>query len=87
MPNTSGSLWCRVHAGDTESVIAQATFAADGVAVRCDTIDVDAQHRCRGIANALYRFAACAFEAPVVPSDTVLDGGVAFWRGRTSIVC
>ena len=59
---TMGSMWCRVHAGDPDSFIAIATFAADDVAVRCDTIDVDAAHRCKGIATALYKVAACTFE-------------------------
>lgn len=85
--NTSGSLWVRVFCDEQDTPIAVATFAADDEVVRCDTIDVNVEHRCRGIANALYHLAACLFEAPVVPSGNLLDGGEAFWRGRTSIVC
>ena len=85
--NSSGSLWFKVFQADVEPQIAHAIFAGDDQVVRCDDINVDEPHRGKGIGHSLYRCAACIFEAPVIPSSTMLDGGERFWRGRTSIEC
>lgn len=87
VPNVSGSVWCRVFERGNESQIAYAFFAADADVVRCDDVHVDEPHRRKGIANFLYRLAAFLFEAPVVPSDRLLDDGEKFWHGRTEIAC
>lgn len=87
VPKTSGSAWFRVFEVGSETQIAYAFFAADSEVVRCDDVHVDSQHRLKGIANFLYCLAACIFEAPVVPSDRLLEDGKMFWKGRTEIVC
>lgn len=87
IPKNSGSLWFRICTVTDSAPVGQATFAADDTAVRCETITVDEDHRGKGIASHVYTCAACIFDAPVVPSGTLLDGGERFWRGRTSIEC
>lgn len=85
--NVSGSVWCRVFERGKEVQIAYAHFAADGNVVRCDDVHVDERHRKKGIATFLYRLAASLFEAPIVPSNRLLNDGERFWHGRTQIVC
>lgn len=87
VPNVSGSLWCRVYERGSNTQVAYAIFAADADVVRCDDVNVDKKHRYEGIATFLYRLAAFLFEAPVVPSNRLLDDGEKFWHGRTKIVC
>lgn len=79
--NTSGSVWMKVFEPHNKSPIAWATFAADHQVVRCDTIEVEYQHRRKGIATALYVIASCIFEAPVIPSDDLSQDSRLFWAG------
>jgi GNAT superfamily N-acetyltransferase len=75
VPKTSRSVWCKVFVAADEIPVAHAVFAADAAVVRCDDVHVDRDHRRRGIADQLYQLAACLFNAPVVPSDRLLDYG------------
>ncbi|WP_159983711.1 MULTISPECIES: hypothetical protein [unclassified Novosphingobium] len=84
---SSGSLWFKVFRGDDLTPVGIAVFAANDSEVQCDNIEIDCLYRCKGLAKELYRLAACIFDAPVVPSKTLLDGGEKFWENRTAIHC
>lgn len=86
VPKTSGSLWFRIYPTGTNSLVAQATFAADSCVVRCDSIEVAPPHRRKGIANQAYLLAACAFDAPVIPSGEQSELSRLFWQNRTFIL-
>lgn len=85
VPKSFGSIWFQLWTWEGGSV-AQATFAADADAVRCDTITVHPTYRLRGIATRLYEAASESFQGPVVPSENQTPDAVAFWRGRKQIL-
>lgn len=86
VPKEFGSLWFQVIDRNTGAPIANATFAADAVAARCDTIEVTNEYRRQGIASEIYRHVSVIFAAPVVPSDCLSDDARAFWNGRDQII-
>ena len=87
VPNVSGSIWIRAYERGKTAQVAYAFFEGDADLVRCDDVNVDEIHRRQGIATFLYRLASFLFEAPIVPSDRLLEDGVKFWRHRAKIVC
>ncbi len=54
----------------------------DPVALRADSVFVSRRFRRRGLASAMYRFAAHALGAPVMPSIFQTTAGRAFWKGN-----
>lgn len=85
VPKSFGAIWFDVSTRQGDWV-AQATFAADADAVRCDTITVNAAHRRNGIATSLYETASEMFQGPVIPADIQTPDAKAFWGGRTQIL-
>lgn len=85
MPKSFGAIWFDVSTWQG-GFVAQATFAADADAVRCDTITVNPAHRRKGVATSLYEIASEMFQGPVVPSDNQTAEAEAFWGGRTEIL-
>lgn len=82
VPKTNGSLWCTVFEVNTGDIVAVATFAASRKSVMCDTIDVDANHRRKGIATALYDLSETIFAVSVVPSSIQSPDSKKFWEKR-----
>jgi hypothetical protein len=85
VPKSFGAIWFDVSTWQG-GFVAQATFAADADAVRCDTITVNEAHRMKGVATQLYETASGVFQGPVIPSDNQTPDAVAFWGGRTQIL-
>lgn len=87
VPYSSGHLWLRVTSCADSGLVARAVFGAGSAVVQCDDIDVHEEFRKMGIALALYRWAACFFDAPVVPTDKRSALSKNFWKNRTSLTC
>jgi hypothetical protein len=87
VPCSSGHLWFRVTSCDDGGVVALAVFGAGSAVVQCDTIDVHGKFRKKGIGLALYRWAACFFDAPVIPTNKRSALSKKFWKDRASIIC
>ena len=84
VPKDHGSVWARVY-DEENNIVGNATLASDGNAVRCDSIDIDEQHRCKGLATTIYEAASHIFGCPVVPSDILSQEAKGFWGNRTQI--
>lgn len=87
VPATNGHLHIRVTADTDGGTVALATFGAGRDVVQCCGVNVDEGFRGRKIALSMYHFAACLFEAPVVPASTRSTLSEQFWKNRTSIAC
>ena len=87
VPSNSGHLWLWVTACADRGLVAWAVFGAGALNVKCCDIFVHEEFRKRGIAIAMYRWAACLFEAPVVPTDMRSELALEFWENRTTITC
>ncbi|NKJ02656.1 GNAT family N-acetyltransferase [Novosphingobium sp. SG707] len=87
VPSSSGHLWIWVKDCTDHGLVAWAVFGANASNVQCCDICVHEDFRNRGIATALYQWAACLFEAPVVPSTMRSDLSKKFWKNRTAITC
>lgn len=85
VPKSFGAIWFDVSTRQG-GFVAQATFAADADAVRCDTITVSEAHRKKGVATSLYEIASDMFQGPVIPSDNQTSDAVGFCGGRTQIL-
>ncbi|MCB2402263.1 MULTISPECIES: GNAT family N-acetyltransferase [Rhizobium/Agrobacterium group] len=79
---TSGAVWFRVLEARTDRYIGHATFAADEIAVRCDTIDISPSHKRKGIATALYDYVEDIFDALTQPSELRTEEARLFWDNR-----
>ena len=84
VPKTHGSVWARVY-DQQNNIVGHATLASDGVAGRCDTIEIDKQHRRKGLATKIYKIASHVFGCPIVPSDTLTQDAKNFWGNQTHI--
>lgn len=84
LPKVLGSVWFEVWEPGG-GLVAQATFAGGAATVQCDGIDVDADHRRKGIATAVYNIASSIFAAPVVPAAVQTADAKVFWNGRSQI--
>jgi GNAT superfamily N-acetyltransferase len=73
VPCTSGHFWFWVYTCAERRLVAWAVFGAGSQFVQCCEIMVDEAFRQKGVATALYRRAACLFEAPVVPTTMLSD--------------
>lgn len=87
VPCSSGHLWFRVTSCADGELVALAVFGASPAVVQCDDVNVHEEFREKGIALALYRWAACFFDAPVIPTDKRSALSKNFWKDRTSITC
>jgi len=87
VPSTSGHLWIWATLCADRGDVAWAIFGAGALSVQCCDISVHEDLRRKGIAIALYRLAACLFEAPAVPTDRRSRLSLEFWKGRTTITC
>ena len=87
VPSDSGHLWLWVNACPDHALVAWAVFGAGASSVQCCDVQVDEEVRERRIATALYRLAACLFEAAVVPTAMRSALSVKFWDGRSAITC
>ena len=79
VPQTSGAVWFRVLVAGMDRYIGHATFAADEIAVRCDTIDISPSHKRKGIATALYDYVEEIFDALTQPSELRTEQARLFW--------
>ena len=79
-----GAIWFNV-VDSSGAHVATATFAGDGLAAQCDTIDVESAYRRKRVASLLYLIASKIFAAPVVPSSNRSDDALAFWGDQTEI--
>ena len=83
VPNENGSLWITVRRDDSQGAsVAEAVFASTQRTVQCDTIEVHRDFRLLGIATKLYDLAEEVFDAPVVPSETLSEDAMQFWKKR-----
>lgn len=82
VPAMAGSVWMTLFTAEDQRCAGAATFAADALAVRCDTITIGLPFRRRGLASRLYELAGSLFEASVVPGALLSADAIAFWRAR-----
>jgi hypothetical protein len=87
VPCSSGHLWFRVTSCDDGGLVALAVFGAGSDVVQCDEINVHEEFRKKGIGLGLYRWTACFFEAPVVPTKKRSALSKKFWNDKASIPC
>ncbi len=85
--HTMGTIWFKVYNVEDGKFVGHAEFGSDSVAVRCDTVTIEASFRRNGVASALYELASYIFNAPVVKSNILSQDAVDFWSGRTEIFC
>jgi hypothetical protein len=85
VPKSHGTVSFEVFTIDSSQFVGQGVFAADHVAVQCDTIEVGIPFRRQGIGSWMYLQASKIFAAPVHPSANLSNVALAFWGGRKSI--
>lgn len=85
VPKSHGTVSFEIFTTDSSEFVGHGVFAADHLAVQCDTIDVQIPFRRKGIASWMYLRASEVFAAPVHPSSILSHDALAFWGGRKAI--